>query len=138
MLTRLIALASASLYVCLAQATVSPKVLTQDQVLQLEAQVAANPSDLNSQALLGYNCARRAVYDVNMLMARDIESAKKYLLASTSGTGGGQFTPNMTLAKDLIITGETATVFQFFNPCKNVCPSGASMLDTWTQDLGIF
>ena len=85
--------------------------------------------------------ARSILYFGNMLLGRiairsgDVAGAKQYLLASSSVTGVGTVRPNMSLAKDLLDAGETATVLQFFSAMKTQWPTGTASLDAWTQQV---
>jgi hypothetical protein len=85
-----------------------------------------------------------AVFYGNFVLGRvalnrgDIELADQYLLASGKTPGSPQldsFGPNMTLAKDLLAKGESDSVLQYLDLCKNFWEGERQQLDAWRNAI---
>lgn len=82
-----------------------------------------------------------AIHDGNLILGRlavkqnDLAAAKRYLLAAGETAGSpvlGSFGPNMSLARDLLLRGESETVLEYFRLCRNFWSSHLSRLDQWS------
>jgi hypothetical protein len=85
-----------------------------------------------------------AVYSANFVLGRiaaqegRMDEAKQYLLESGKCTGSpvlGSFGPNMSLARDLLQSGERDGVLEFFDLCRNFWTSGGEKLRLWSDDV---
>lgn len=81
-----------------------------------------------------------AVHDGNAILGRialhnqDVESAKAYLLKAGQTPGSPQldsFGPNMTLAEELLESGESETVIEYLKLCQNFWEMDEGQLDNW-------
>src|ERR1700719_3714085 len=64
--------------------------------------------------------------------------ADRYLLASGKTPGSPQldsFGPNMTLAKELLAKGESDSVLQYLDLCKNFWEGERQQLDDWRDAI---
>jgi hypothetical protein len=86
----------------------------------------------------------QAVYDGNLILGRlaaqegRLEEAKQYLMASGTTTGSavlGSFGPNMSLARDLLQSGERDSVLEFFELCQKFWTPGNEKLTAWSEDV---
>jgi hypothetical protein len=84
-----------------------------------------------------------AVHDGNLVLGRIAlqegrkDEAKQYLLAAGNSTGApelGSFGPNMSLARDLLLSGEQETVLKYFDLCSKFWRGGRK-LPEWTTDV---
>ena len=101
---------------------------------ELELAAAAAPRDWN------YG---NAIQDVNIVRGRlalragNTAEAKRRLLAAGHGPGSPQmdsFGPNMSLANDLLRSGERDVVIEYFDLCRAFWSDGREKLDRWTSD----
>jgi hypothetical protein len=72
------------------------------------------------------------------LQKADVESAKKYLLASSQvgrSPALSSFGPNMNLASELLRRGERETVIAYLEACLKFWTSGEEQLNVWIQTL---
>jgi hypothetical protein len=85
-----------------------------------------------------------AIHDGNLVLGRlavkaeNRASAKQHLLLAGGTPGSPQlntFGPNMSLAKDLLVLGETDTVVQYFTLCKRFWKMHDGQLDRWAEDI---
>ena len=85
-----------------------------------------------------------AAFSGNFVLGRiavqkgEVSNAKHYLLASGQSIGSptlGSFGPNMSLAKDLIRTGQRETVLQYFELCRKFWKGDNGKLTQWAEDL---
>ena len=85
-----------------------------------------------------------AVYDANLVLGRiaaqegRMDEAKQYLLESGKSTGSpvlGSFGPNMSLARDLLRTGERDAVLEYFGQCRKFWTIGNDKLTAWSEDV---
>ncbi len=63
-----------------------------------------------------------------------VEEAKQHLLESAQGSGSptmSSFGPNMSLARDLLLAGESETVLEYFDLCRKFWEMGSDNLDEW-------
>jgi len=83
-----------------------------------------------------------AIHDYNLVLgltalgSGDIESSKRFLLASGRTPGSPQlnsFGPNMSLAKALLIVGEQRAVISYFDLCRNFWPR--KELSAWRNEV---
>jgi hypothetical protein len=86
----------------------------------------------------------QAVYDGNLILGRlaaqegRMDEAKQYLLEAGTTTGSavlGSFGPNMSLAKDLLQSGERDAVLEFFEYCRKFWSTGNDKLTLWSDDV---
>lgn len=91
----------------------------------------------------GWNRGHK-IHHGNLILGRialaegDIDEAKSRLILAGKTDGSPQlnsFGPNMLLAKELLERGETATVLQYFELCKEFWNSPRRELDRWTDDV---
>jgi hypothetical protein len=67
-----------------------------------------------------------------------MDEAKQYLLESGKSTGSpvlGSFGPNMSLARDLLRTGERDAVLEYFDQCRKFWTIGNEKLTAWSEDV---
>ncbi len=67
-----------------------------------------------------------------------MDEAKGYLLEAGTSTGSvvlGSFGPNMSLARDLLESGERDAVLEFFEQCRKFWASGNEKLTLWSEDV---
>ena len=67
-----------------------------------------------------------------------VADAVTFLRASGETPGSPQlnsFGPNMSLARDLLMQGETATVLAYFEQCRVFWKMGGSFLDAWSTQV---
>ena len=85
-----------------------------------------------------------AVQDFNQVLGRialaegNIDEAKRRLIASADSNGSptmNSFGPNMTLAKELLLKGESEVVLQYFDLCRRFWKRHTDTLDRWTEDV---
>lgn len=85
-----------------------------------------------------------AIHDSHLVLGRfalrdgDISKAKEHLLKSTESKGSStmnSFGPNMSLAKDLLLKGESEIVLQYFERCRKFWKKDHGKLDTWTESI---
>lgn len=85
-----------------------------------------------------------AVQDANLVLGRiavqegRIEDAKRHLLEAGRSPGSAQmnsFGPNMSLAKDLLETGEHDVVLEHFELCRKFWQMDRGRLEQWSQDV---
>jgi hypothetical protein len=85
-----------------------------------------------------------AIHDGNLVLGRlavkaeNRASAKQHLLLAGGTPGSPQlntFGPNMSLAKDLLVLGETDTVVQYFTLCKRFWKMHDGQLDRWAEEI---
>ena len=85
-----------------------------------------------------------AIHKGNILLGlialkdRQITEAKGYLLNAGSTPGSPQldtFGPNMSLAKELLLVGETETVLKYLELCSKFWDSDFSQLSDWTSEI---
>lgn len=85
-----------------------------------------------------------AIQDGNLVLGRiavregNIEAAKQYLLAAGKSPGSPQmdsFGPNMSLAKDLLKTGQRDVVLQYFELCRKFWDMDYGKLDQWSKEV---
>jgi tetratricopeptide (TPR) repeat protein len=83
-----------------------------------------------------------AIHDSNIILgkislkAENLEKAKFYLLQAGRTPGSPQlnsFGPNMSLAKELLVLGNTEIVLEYFELCRRFWNSVA--LDRWAQEI---
>jgi hypothetical protein len=81
-----------------------------------------------------------AIHQGNIILGRlelresKVEAAKRYLLAAGKTPGGsslGSLGPNMSLAKDLLDLGETATVLEYLQSCSQFWQGDRGKLAEW-------
>ena len=63
-----------------------------------------------------------------------VDEAKQHLLESAQGSGSptmSSFGPNMSLARDLLLAGESETVLEYFDLCRKFWEMGSDDLDEW-------
>jgi tetratricopeptide (TPR) repeat protein len=86
----------------------------------------------------------QAVYDGNLVLGRlavqedRLDEAKQYSSESGTSTGSavlGTFGPNMSLARDLLESGERDAVLEFFEQCRKFWTSGNQKLTLWSEDV---
>jgi tetratricopeptide (TPR) repeat protein len=72
------------------------------------------------------------------LRKKDIETAKKFLAqaaaASSTGTFGSEG-PDMSLAQGLLALSERKAVLEYLTACKDLWPTGAPLLQTWSDEI---
>jgi hypothetical protein len=82
-----------------------------------------------------------AIHQANIILGRlalresKVEAAKRYLLAAGKTPGSGSLSglgPNMSLAKDLLDRGETATVLEYLQSCGGFWTADRGKLAEWT------
>src|SRR5262249_45657251 len=82
-----------------------------------------------------------AVHDGNLILGRvalvggDVPAARRYLLAAGATTATPNLStsgPNMALANDLLMRGETQAVLAYFGLCARFWSHGRHKLDAWT------
>lgn len=82
----------------------------------------------------------KAIHKGNIVLGRialregDLDAAKRYLLKAAETPGGpalSSFGPNMLLAKELLVVGETVSVLAYFERCRDFWGSGRVKLDYW-------
>lgn len=102
---------------------------------ELLAQASSFPDDWN------YG---NAIHKGNILLGlialknRQITEAKEYLLKAGSTPGSPQldtFGPNMALAKELLLAGETETVLKYFELCSKFWDADFGQLSHWTSAI---
>jgi len=85
-----------------------------------------------------------AVYNANLVLGRiaaeegRMDEAKQHLLESGKSTGSPvlrSFGPNMSLARDLLQSGERAAVLEFFELCGKFWTTGNETLTLWSEDV---
>lgn len=85
-----------------------------------------------------------AIYNGNTVLGRvalkqgDVAGAVKYLLASGQTPGSpvlNSFGPNMCLAKELLVKGESDAVLQFIKLCRKFWSMGDEKLNAWTKEV---
>jgi tetratricopeptide (TPR) repeat protein len=85
-----------------------------------------------------------AIHKANLILGRvavaegRLADAATFLRAAGQTPGSPQldsFGPNMSLAKDLLERGETASVLAYFEACRVFWKMGGSQLDAWRQDV---
>lgn len=85
-----------------------------------------------------------AVYDGHLVLGRiaaeegRMDEAREHLLESGKSTGSpvlGSFGPNMSLARDLLQSGERDGVLQFFDLCRRFWTIGDETLTLWSEDV---
>ena len=85
-----------------------------------------------------------AIHQANNVLGRialkqgEVKQADKYLLKAGQTPGSPQldsFGPNMSLAKELLETGERETVLQYFELCRKFWKMGGEDLDNWTKEV---
>lgn len=85
-----------------------------------------------------------AIHDSNMILGRlalqagDKQSAKAYLINAGRTLGGGTLTsfgPNMSLAKDLLESGERDTVIKYLELCQKFWGYQKNPLASWVQKI---
>ena len=67
-----------------------------------------------------------------------MDEAREDLLESGKSTGSpvlGSFGPNMSLARDLLQSGERDGVLQFFDLCRRFWTIGDETLTLWSEDV---
>ena len=81
-----------------------------------------------------------AIHQANIVLGRlalrknDVEEAKRALIAAGKTPGSSSLAgpgPNMQLAKDLLDRGETATVVQYLEECRNFWEGNRGKLAEW-------
>ncbi|MCU1236717.1 MAG: hypothetical protein JWP63_4684 [Candidatus Solibacter sp.] len=81
-----------------------------------------------------------AIHQGNLTLGRlalrdsDVEGAKRYLLAAGKTPGSGSLAslgPGMGLAKELLDRGETATVIEYLEECRNFWDGNRGKLPEW-------
>jgi hypothetical protein len=87
-----------------------------------------------------------AIHDSNMILGRlalqagDKQSAKAYLINAGRTLGGGTLTsfgPNMSLAKDLLESGERDTVIKYLELCQKFWSYQKNPLAGWIQKIKV-
>jgi hypothetical protein len=85
-----------------------------------------------------------AVHDGNAILGRlalrrgHTQEAKAHLIQAGHTPGGGtlsSFGPNMSLAKELLERGETATVIEYLELCKNFWSYPNNPLEDWIRTI---
>lgn len=85
-----------------------------------------------------------AIFFGNFVLGRvalsrgNVKQASQYLLASGKTKGSPQldsFGPNMTLAKELLEKGESGSVLQYLELCKNFWEGQQQKLDDWSNEI---
>ena len=85
-----------------------------------------------------------AIHQANILLGRislrrgNTDAAKRYLLSAGRTCGSPQlnsFGPNMTLANEMLATGQTSTVLEYLELCSVFWKSDFGKLDKWTTDI---
>jgi hypothetical protein len=85
-----------------------------------------------------------AIQDANLILGRlalragDLDKAKEHLLAAGRSPGSPQmdsFGPNMSLALDLLKSGEKASVLEYFKLCRVFWQLEGGKLDQWTKEV---
>lgn len=85
-----------------------------------------------------------AIHQANLVLGRiavtegRLADAAKYLLTAGETPGSPQlnsFGPNMTLARDLLERGDTASVLKYFELCGKFWKMGGERLATWTAQV---
>ena len=85
-----------------------------------------------------------AVQDFNLVLGRlalksgDIDAARDHLLAAGRSPGSPQmdsFGPNLTLARDLLATGDKAIVLEYFELIRKFWKLDYGKLDQWKKDI---
>jgi RNA polymerase sigma factor (sigma-70 family) len=103
------------------------------EVLALDQKFLAEPWRSGDAAFCGNLVLGRIAVQEGHL-----EEAKQYLLQSGKTIGSpvlGSFGPNMTLARDLLKSGEQDAVLQFLELCKPFWGVGNEKLTQWAQDV---
>jgi hypothetical protein len=85
-----------------------------------------------------------AVQDANLVLGRiavlegRLDDAKQYLIKAGQSPGSPQtdsFGPNMSLAKDLLVKGETEVVLQYFELCRKFWKMERGKLAQWSREV---
>ncbi len=85
-----------------------------------------------------------AIHHANLILGRialqngDVKGANEYLLKAGQTPGSPQlnsFGPNMSLAKELLETGEQDVVLQYFDLCRKSWEMGDDRLSEWTEQV---
>lgn len=85
-----------------------------------------------------------AVYDANLVLGRiaaqegRTDEARQYLLEAGKSTGSPvlmSFGPSMSLARDLLQSGERDAVLDFFELCRKFWTLGDERLTLWSSDV---
>ena len=85
-----------------------------------------------------------AIHDSHLVLGRlalkdgDVSAAKEHLLKSTENKGSptmNSFGPNMSLAKDLLLKGESEVVLEYFDRCRKFWKNDHGKLDSWTESI---
>jgi hypothetical protein len=88
--------------------------------------------------------AGNRIHQANIMMGRaalrggNIEEAKAHLLAAGRTSGSPQlnsFGPDMSLAGEMLETGQRETVLEYLGLCRSLWKLGGGSLDAWTLDI---
>ena len=85
-----------------------------------------------------------AIQDFHIVLGKielkdgNVSCAKEHLLSAGMSPGSPQmnsFGPNMSLAKELLLQGETEVVLEYFNLCRNFWELHDGKLDNWINTV---